>query len=285
MTSEAVVVPAVEPPAAGAPPSRRRRRAELPLALLLGAVVLVAVSGPLLAPYGLGETVDIPFTPPGGWPPLGTDHLGRDVWSRLLHGGRAIVVVPLVATAAATVLGGVLGLVTAAGGRRAGGALMRFLDVVAVLPPVLVLLVLLHRFDGRSSALVLAVVVVTTPFVARFTRAAALPILASGYVEQAVATGERRLAVLAREVVPNLTGPVLADAGLRFVGAIYLAASAGFLGFGPAPPGTDWGSMIAENIEGARLNPWAVVAPCTAIALLTVPANLLADRVARWVAR
>lgn len=264
---------------------RRARTATTLLAVPLALAVLAAAAGPWFAPHGLGETVDLPYTDPGGGALLGTDHLGRDVWSRVLHGGRPIVVVPVVATAVATVLGGLAGMVAAATGRRARAAVMAVLDVMVVLPPLLVLLVLLYRFGARPWVLVVAVVTVTTPFVARYTRAAAAPILASGYVETALAMGERRLVVWCREVVPNLVGPVVADAGLRFVGAIYLVASAGFLGFGADRRRTDWGAMIAENIDGARLNPWAVVAPCVAIAGLTVSANLLADRAARRRAR
>lgn len=254
------------------------------LLLVPAALFLLALTGPVLAPYGAGELVGVPFsTAHGGF--LGTDHLGRDAWSRVLHGGRPIVVVPVVATMLATLVGGSLGVLAAALGRRTGGAVMRVLDVVVVLPPVLVLLVLLSRSEDRTATLVATVVIVSTPFVARFARAAAVPVLTSGYVEQATAMGAGRVTVLVREVVPNLAGPLLADAGLRFVGAVYLVASAGFLGYGPTSPATDWGSMIAENIDGAALNPWPVVAPCIAVAALTVTSNLAADRVARRIAR
>lgn len=263
----------------------RPRCATMALAVPALAVLAVMAIGPIVAPHGAAETLEAPFTRSSNSWPLGTDHLGRDVWSRLLHGGRAIIGLPLLATLMASLIGGVLGVAACASPRRTGALVMRSLDVVVVLPPVLVLLVLLNRSPGRSWVLVVAVVVVTTPFAARYAQSAATPILASGYVEQALATGEGRAAVLRREVVPNLAGPLLADTGLRFVGAIHLAAAAGFLGFGPAPPATDWGSMIAENIDGAGLNPWAIVAPCLAIALLTVPTNLLADRFAQRVAR
>ena len=90
---------------------------------------------------------------------------------------------------------------------------------------------------------------------------------------------------LVRDVVPNLARPLLADAGLRFIGAIYLVAAAGFLGFGPPPPSTDWGSMISENVGGAGLNSRATIGPSLMVLLLTIPTNLLADRYARQVAR
>lgn len=268
--------------------SRRPAGGRLGLALVaapLLAVVVVAIAGPWLAPHGVGETVAVPFSDPGPGLPLGADHLGRSVWSRLLHGGRPIVLVPVVATAVTTVVGGLLGIAIASLSRRRERWLLSALDVVIVLPPVLVLLLALYRFGASSAVLVLVVVVVTTPYVARFTKATARPLLGTGWVEHAVAAGEGRWSVLVREVVPNLMGPLLADAGLRFVGAVYLVASAGFLGFGPAPPASDWSSMIAQNIEGAGLNLWSVVAPAAAIAALTVPTNLLADRLLRRLAR
>ncbi len=242
------------------------------------ALLVAALVGPWVAPHGPAESVGAPYRPPGHGSLLGTDHLGRDLWSKLLHGGRSVVALPLAATAASTLIGAVLGALTASR-RVASRALQRSLDVVVVIPPLLVLLLLLYGVDDRAAALVAAIVVVSVPFVARFTRAVATPVLASGYVEQAVALGESRAVVLLREVAPNLVGPVLADAGTRFVGAVYLAAAAGFLGFGAGAG--DWGALIAANIEGAPLNPWGVVAPCLALAGLTASANLVADGFAR----
>lgn len=201
----------------------------------------------------------------------------------MLHGGRPIVLIPVVATGLATLVGGSLGILAAALGPRGSSAIIRVLDVLVMLPPILVLLILLSRGQNRSVTVIAAIVIVTVPFVARYIRAVALPVLASGYVEQALSMGDNRLTVFVREVVPNLAVPLLADAGLRLVGAVYLVAAAGFLGYGPTSPATDWGSMIAENIEGARLNAWPVVVPCVAIAVLTVSGNLAADRLSRGI--
>jgi peptide/nickel transport system permease protein len=269
-------------------PSRRSGTSPAVLAIVLaaalGAALALALLGPAVAPRSATEIVGVPFTrDPGGASPLGTDHLGRDVLSRLLHGGRSLVLVPLAGTVLATVLGGTLGVLAASTGRRPQTVLSRCLDVLIVLPPVLVLLVLLNTGAPRTLVLVATIVLVTTPFAARYARAAAEPLLHTGYVEHELAAGGRLLGVLVRDVVPNLAGPLLADTGLRYVGAVYLTASAGFLGYGPAGAGADWGSMIAENMPGAGLNVLAVLAPCAALVLFTVSANLLADRLAhRW---
>ncbi len=251
------------------------------LMVVLLAILILALFGPTIAPHERGEVVSLPFDAEVSL--LGSDHLGRDVLSRILHGGRPIVIIPVVATALATLIGGVLGVSAAA--LRRDDVIMRVMDVFAVIPSILVALVLFHRFGAQHWVLALAVIIVSIPFTTRYSRAAAFPIIHSGYVEQARMIGESAAMILVRDVVPNLARPLLADAGLRFIGAIYLVAAAGFLGFGPPPPSTDWGSMISENIGGAGLNPWATIAPSLMVLILTIPVNLLADRFARQVAR
>ncbi len=251
------------------------------LCVLLLAVLFLAVFGPMIASHDKGEVVSLPFDTEVGV--FGTDYLGRDVLSRILHGGRPIVIIPVVATALATVIGGVLGVAAAA--LRRDDLIMRLMDVFAVIPSILVALVLFHRFGAQHWVLALAVIIASIPFATRYARAAAFPIIHSAYVEQARMIGESAPMILIRDVAPNLVRPLLADAGLRFIGAIYLVAAAGFLGFGPPPPATDWGSMISENIGGAGLNSWAVIAPSLMVLLMTIPINLLADRFARQVAR
>lgn len=259
---------------------RSARLSWVALALLL-AILFLAVFGPIIAPHDRGEVVSLPFDAEIGV--FGTDHLGRDVLSRILHGGRPIVVIPIVATVLATLIGGVLGIAAAA--LRRDDLIMRVMDVFAVIPSILIALVLFHRFGAQHWVLALAVILASIPFTTRYARAAAFPIIHSAYVEQARMIGESAPKILLRDVVPNLVRPLLADAGLRFIGAVYLVAAAGFLGFGPPPPSTDWGSMISENIGGAGLNPWATIAPSIMVLLLTIPINLLADRFARQVAR
>ena len=251
------------------------------LLVLLLAVLFLAVFGPMISPYSRGEVVSLPFVADAGV--FGTDHLGRDVLSRILYGGRPIVIVPVVATMLATLIGGVLGVAAAA--LRRDDLIMRVMDMFAVIPSILIALVLFHRFGAQHWVLALAVIIASIPFTTRYARAAAFPIIHSAYVEQARMIDESASIILIRDVVPNLARPLLADAGLRFIGAIYLVAAAWFLGFGPPPPSTDWGSMISENIGGAGLNPWATIAPSLMVLLLTIPTNLLADRFARQVAR
>jgi peptide/nickel transport system permease protein len=191
-------------------------------------------------------------------------------------------VLPLMATVLTGVAGSAVGLALgwtdAWPGRLAG----RLLDLGLVVPPFLVILVVLHGWEASSLALVGAVAVSGVPFVARLARVSAARERTSGHAELARAAGESAVGVLWREVLPSVLVTVAADASLRYVGAIYLLATIGFLGF---DSGDSWAAMVGANVDGARLNVWALAAPAVGIAALTVSVGVLADRGARRVAR
>lgn len=243
------------------------------------AVAAVALLGPLVADGSPTAQVGMPFTGPGPDHPLGTDVLGRDVLVRLLHGGWVVVGLAVGATVLATVVGALAGVLAALAGARAGERVVRVLDLVAVMPPLLLLLLLAAGFPGSDVAVLVAVGVTTAPFSARVVRAAAAEVVSRGYVETAQARGDSRVQVLIRDIAPNIAGPVLADTGLRFVAAVYLCSTAGFLGLGRGAPHANWGRMVAENIGGASLTVWPFVAPALVLVVFAVAVNLLADSV------
>ncbi len=253
-------------------------------AAVMTLVVTLALCGPVIAvAVGAADPVlsqTTAFRPPGGGHLLGTDDLGRDVAARLLVGGVDVLVVPVVAVAVSTLLGVGIGLALAAGphrGRRAVAAL----DVLLVLPPVLVLVVAIYAFGPGAATLVGVAALLNAPFTARLVRAVADPVLDAGYVSVAVAGGAGVPAVLIREILPAVRGTVLADAGNRLVGAIYLVATAGFLGARLDPRDVSWAGMVADGLPGIRSNPAAVLAPALAIGALAVSVNLVVDRWAR----
>jgi peptide/nickel transport system permease protein len=260
---------------------RPSARTALPWLLPVAVVVLFALVGPWLAPHDPARITATPYDPGAGLP-LGSDGDGRDVWSRFLAGGRPLVLVPLLATAVTTLLGTATGVLAGYLGGRVDALLSRLDTLLLALPPVLVLLVLMHGWGYRTLTLVTAVAVTGVPFVSRVARAATAQVVHAGYVDQAVALGDGPVAVMAREILPNIVRPVLADAGTRLAIAISLTAAAGFLGFGPDSP--NWGAMISENMEGVTLAPWGVAAPALGLAVLTVSVNLALDRaIARFV--
>jgi len=241
------------------------------------AVALLALLGPLLASGSPTQPVGIPYDAPTSAHLLGTDALGRDVLARVLHGGYLVVGLAVAATVLATALGVAVGVLSTLVSRRAGESAMRVLDLFVVVPALLLLIVLAAGFPGSDLALLAAVVITTTPFSARVVRAAAQQVAGRGFVEVALARGDGRFRVLRKDILPNIAGPVLADAGLRFVGAVYLTATAGFLGIGRGAPAANWGRMVAENISGAALAVLPFLVPALLLVAFGVAVNLLAD--------
>ncbi|MEU3350837.1 ABC transporter permease subunit [Streptomyces sp. NPDC037389] len=259
----------------------RGRRGLCAAAPAVGIVVgLLALTGPLLAPHPLDTPVTAPYAGPGDGAVLGGDQLGRDVLSRLLHGGDALIAGALVVAVVVTCLASVLGCVAVLA-PRLGRLIERTADLVILVPPVLGFMLLALAWPGgRRLAVTAAAVILGTPYAVRVVAAAAAPLAGAGFVEAAVAGGERLWRVALREILPNLRATVLALFGLRFVEAVYVISMAGFLQLGPQPPEADWALMIRENAPGILLNPWSVVAPAAAIAALAIATNLAANTLA-----
>ena len=189
------------------------------------------------------------------------------------------------ATALAYLLGLSIGLVAGYTRSVLDPVLMRSVDVLLAFPPLLFLLVLIAGAGSSVAVLITGVAIIQAPQISRIVRTATLEVSVRGYVEAAVARGERAPAVILREVLPNILGPVLVDAGLRFTYSILIIASVNFLGLGLQPPNSDWAVMISENRSYISVNALAVVAPAAMIAILTIGVNLTGDAVARSLGR
>jgi peptide/nickel transport system permease protein len=157
---------------------------------------------------------------------------------------------------------------------------MRTMDVLLAFPPILFLLVVATGAGASIWALVFAIAIIHVPSIARILRAAALEVSVRGYVEAAIARGDRTDIILRREILPNIWGTIVADGGPRFTVSILLVAAVNFLGLGLTPPTADWALMISENRYGITVNPWSVVAPALMIGALTVSINVVADAIA-----
>ncbi|MGI5129923.1 ABC transporter permease [Pseudonocardia sp. CA-107938] len=254
--------------------------------VLLAFVVAVALIGPLVAPFPL----DRPLGPPGLGPvagaPFGLDELGRDVFSRFLHGGHPVLSLAVVSIAATYLLGIQLGMIAGLNhGSRTDAGIMRVVDVFIAFPALLLLLVLISGSGTSPTVMAVGLVLVLFPGVVRIVRAATQDVATSGFVDAAVVRGERQLSIMYREIFPNIVQTVLADVGIRFSSAIVLAASLNFLGLGARPPAANWGLMVAENRTILPTNLWAAVLPAAMLAVLTVAVNLLADAYTRTLGR
>src|SRR5262245_33835986 len=253
--------------------------------MLVCGIVLLAILGPLLPVRSPQDIAGSPFTDPNGTFLLGTDYLGRDVLSRVLAGGRTVIGFALLATAVGYAIGLPLGLM--AGSRQTLGSavIMRGMDLLLAFPPILFVLVLGEGLGVGVTPMVIGVAIIQIPWIARVVRAATAEISVRGYVEAAVARGERYHSILRREILPNILGVVAADVGTRLTASILIIAALDFLGVGVQPPASDWGLMINENRPGLTVAPWSILAPALLLALLTIGVNLVADVIARGLGR
>ncbi|MDX6312079.1 MAG: peptide/nickel transport system permease protein [Streptomyces sp.] len=268
-------------------PWLRALRASLGVRRTWAGLVLLAVAtgtallGPLVAPHGANDIVGRPYAGPGAAALLGTDYLGQDVWSRLLRGGGWVLLTAVLATLLGMVLGVVAGLVAGYARGWVDEVIMRVCDVVLAFPQLVLVLVLLSVAGPRRWLVIVVVGVSHAPRVARLARGMTTALATREFVQSAQALGERRTRILFSELLPNMSGPLLAELGLRLTYSVGLVASIGFLGFASDPRAADWGLMINENGLALAVQPWAILAPVLAIAVLALGANLVADGIAR----
>jgi peptide/nickel transport system permease protein len=213
-----------------------------------------------------------------------TDALGRDVLSRFFHGGDTVLLIPLVAVTISLLVGGSLGLFAAYWGGWADVVIAKVFDIVLTLPPLLVVLVIIGGLGASNTVLIITVALVYAPGMGRVVRGTAQQVIVNPYVLSAQARGERDLVIIFREVLPNVTGPALAEFGLRLTYGILFVATLSFLGLGVQPPAPDWGLMVAENRGLITVAPWGTMLPALGITMLAVALNLTADALSRVLA-
>ncbi len=256
------------------------RRTKIGLVLVLFVAVL-AILGPLLAPHTPYEFTGLPYAQPGSDAVLGTDHLGRDVLSRVLYGGRSVLLLAFAATAIGSFLGITFGLVAGYTRDAVDDTVMRLLDVVLAFPQIVLVLLFVSILGPKVWLIVLIVGLTHSPRIARVTRGATLEVRERDFIKAAEALGVSRIRIAIGEILPTITSPLLVEFGLRLTYSIGLIAALSFLGFGLQPPAADWGLMINENRIGLIVQPYAVFVPVVLIAVLTIGTNLVTDGMAR----
>jgi peptide/nickel transport system permease protein len=248
---------------------------------VVGFVIAVAAVGPLLAPHSATASIVAPFGSPSRHALLGGDQLGRDVFSRVLDGGRVLLVMALAATVLGVGVGAGSGIAAAYLQGRWDTIIMRTVDVILAFPQLVFALLLVSIIGPKIWLTVLAVGLSHAPQVARVMRSAALDISERDYVKAIELQGVKRRRIMVKEILPNLSSPLMVETGLRLTYSIVIIAGLSFLGFGQAPPAPDWGIMINENRIGLVSNPWSVVVPAALIAILTIGTNTFTDALAR----
>lgn len=240
--------------------------------------VLVAIFAPLIAPHDpLAQDSTAINQPPSKLYPLGTDNLGRDILSRLVHGSRTILILAPLSVLASLAVGTFLGLVGGYFGGLVDEIVMRILDAIMAFPTILLYLIIISAIGPSAVNVVIAITFVGAPGIARLVRSLTLDIRFREYVAAAELRGESPWYTMFVEILPNARGPLIIDAMLRVGYAIFAIGTLGFLGLGLPPPTPDWGGMISEARKYIWTNPLGVLWPAIAISSLVVGLNLFAD--------
>jgi peptide/nickel transport system permease protein len=240
--------------------------------------ILLALFAPLVAPFGEGEVVSPrPFEPWGDTFLLGTDQIGRDMFSRLIYGARNSIGIALLTTALSFLIGGSLGILCALLRGWLDLALSAVVDVLMAIPQLVFALILLAVTGPSILALIGVIAVLDATRVFRLARATAMNVTVADYVEAARLRGEPLTWIVRREILPNIMSPLVAEFGLRFCYVFLTMSALSFLGLGIQPPTADWGSMVRDTATLISYGDITPLLPAAAIALLTVCVNFVVD--------
>ena len=253
-----------------------------PLSAKFGMLVvliysIVAIFAPFIAPYGEREILGRSFELWSDKYPLGTDNLGRDMLSRMIFGARNTIGLALSITILAFLLGSLTGMIAAALGGWVDQILSRIVDVLMSIPSLIFALLILSIFGTSVPYLIATITVIDATRVFRLARATAMNVVVMDYVEVARVRGEKLDWVIRKEILPNITAPLLAEFGLRFCFVFLFISALSFLGLGIQPPAADWGSMVRDNASLITFEDITPLLPAGAIALLTVAINFIVD--------
>ncbi|POA79686.1 ABC transporter permease [Pseudomonas sp. DP16D-R1] len=245
--------------------------------LVIVVYILVALFAPALAPFGETQVVGEGFAPWGGQFLLGTDNLGRDMFSRLVYGARNTLGIAFLTTVLAFLLGGLSGLVAAIKGGAIDQGLSRVVDILMAIPQLIFALLILSVVGTTATSLVLVIALLDATRVFRLSRAVAMNVVVQDFVEAARLRGEGLWWLVTREVLPNAAAPLIAEFGLRFCFVFLFISALSFLGLGIQPPTADWGSMVRDNAVLITFGDISPLLPALAVALITVSVNFVVD--------
>ncbi|UFZ07597.1 ABC transporter permease subunit [Bradyrhizobium ontarionense] len=277
---------------AGAPPSPllefwqdfRKNAGAVAGLVVIAVLILLALSADVVAPHSPVLTNNAAFLKPPFWQqggsltyPLGTDAIGRDILSRLIHGARLSLLIGIAVVTLSVIAGTILGLVAGFFRGVTEIAIMRLMDITLTLPSLLLAIVIVAILGPGLMNAMLAVAIVLLPHYVRIARAAVISEVSKDYVIAAKVAGAGRLRLMFKEVLPNCAAPLIVQATLGISTAILDAAALGFLGLGAQPPLPEWGTMLADAREFVLRAWWVVTLPGLAILLTVLAFNLLGD--------
>ncbi len=240
-------------------------------------LLLVALCADVLAPYSPTHTTPNSISPPTWINVMGTDLLGRDVFSRVIHGARVSVLVGVVSILLAIFIGIPLGTVAGFYGGRTDNLIMRLMDVMLAFPIFLLAIVIMVILEPSTWNVVMALAIVRIPILARIVRGSVLSVKENEYIEAVKALSLSQVRVLGRHVLPNCLAPIIVTSTLNIGNAIIIEASLSFLGLGTQPPTPTWGWDLKQNLTLIEINPWITIFPGLAILITVLAFNLLGD--------
>jgi dipeptide transport system permease protein len=252
--------------------------------VVIAVLILLALSADVVAPHSPVLTNNAVFLKPPFWQqggsiayPLGTDAIGRDILSRLIHGARLSLLIGIVVVTLSVISGTILGLLAGFFRGVIEIAIMRLMDITLTLPSLLLAIVIVAILGPGLMNAMLAVAIVLLPHYVRIVRAAVISEVAKDYVTAAKVAGAGQLRLMFKEVLPNCAAPLIVQASLGISTAILDAAALGFLGLGAQPPSPEWGTMLADAREFVLRAWWVVTLPGLAILVTVLAFNLLGD--------
>ena len=245
--------------------------------LVITIYIFCAIFAPAIAPYGEAEILASSFEPWTSTYLLGTDNLGRDVFSRLIYGARNTVGIAFLITTLAFVCGTLLGIYAALKGGYIDQILSRLVDVLMAIPSLIFSLLMLTIFGTSVISLVLVIAAIDSTRVFRLARSVAVNIVQLDYIEAAKLRGEATGYLITREILPNAMAPLAAEFGLRFCFVFLMISALSFMGLGLQPPTADWGSMVRDNADLISFGDITPLIPAAAIAVLTIAVNFVVD--------
>ena len=245
--------------------------------LVIGVYIFAALFAPWIAPFGESEIVGRKFLPWDDQFLLGTDHIGRDMLTRVIYGARNTVGIALLTTLLAFLLGGTLGILAAILGGWLDQLMSRIVDVFMAIPALIFAMLLLSIFGTSIINLILIMSVIDATRVFRISRAVSLNVVVMDFIEAAKLRGEKLPWITVQEILPNISAPLAAEFGLRFCFVFLTISALSFLGLGIQPPIADWGSMVRQTAVLVTFDDYTPLIPAAAIALLTVAVNFVID--------
>jgi peptide/nickel transport system permease protein len=245
--------------------------------VMVSAYIFVAVLAPVLAPYAETEIVGDAYEAWSEAFPLGTDAIGRDMLTRMIYGARNTIGIAFIAASIGFLGGGIAGMMAAMLGGWTDQVLSRLNDILMAIPGLIFILLVLSFLGTSIPVLVSVIGLFEATRVFRVTRAAATNVEVMEFVEVAKLRGENLWWLIRREVLPNITAPLVAEFGIRFTFTFLFIAGLSFLGLGIQPPTADWGSMVRENSILITFGDFTPLLPAAAIALLTISVNFIID--------